>query len=161
MYQYKNIYNFYFIEYRRGMRGALSEKTIEKRIRTVMEKLNERDRHILMLVAIYNSNSLIAKVEEIDVKTVGRRVDIAVSHLVTPANVEYVTGRKLFAHTGKSLSLFPLSTRTLNALRKKSDITTIDDLKKWLSYGYRQIYRLPGVGKWGILEILSLAYTLK
>lgn len=161
MSQYTKIYTQYFMRYRRGIKGELSSKTIDKRVSEVMESLAERDRHMIMLAAIYGSNRRIARAENMEIAVVSSRMSVALNHLITPANVETVTGRKLFTHTGRELKAFALSSRTLNALRRKSDITTIDDLKKWLKHGPYQMFRLPGIGKAGLAELIPLVYTLK
>jgi len=57
MYQYNIIYEVYFKKYRKGMRGALSYKTINNRVRKVLEDLGERDRHLLVLLATYKDRS--------------------------------------------------------------------------------------------------------
>lgn len=161
MYQYRRIYETYYARYRRGIKGKLSDKTIESRIRSVIEGLNERDRHMILLLASYGTVSRVALVEEKDIKKVTQQCEVALNHLITPANVEKVTGRKLFKHEGVSLGAYNLSNRTLNALKRKSNILTDGDLKQWLKHGSYQLFRLPGIGKGGLSELIPLMYKLK
>ena len=161
MYQYNIIYEVCFKKYRKGMRGALSYKTINNRVRKVLEDLGERDRHLLILLATYRSVSRIARMEDMSVKKLNSKLNIALNHLVTPANVTYITGNKMFKHTGKPLTSYNFSTRTLNALRKKSNITTDDDLKAWLKYGDSNLFRLPGCGIVAIRQIIDIMYKLR
>lgn len=160
MHQYNIIYDKYFKKYRRGMKGTLSYKTIQNRVRNVLESLGERDRHLLVLLATYNSSKSIAKIEDMDVKKIDNKINIAINHLITPANVTYITGKKMFKHTGTMLSTMNFDTRTLNALKKKSNIITDDDLKAWLKYGEYQLFRLPGCGKTAIVQIVNRLYEL-
>jgi len=67
----------------------------------------------------------------------------------------------MFKHTGKPLTSYNFSTRTLNALRKKSNITTDDDLKAWLKYGDLNLFRLPGCGIVAIRQIIDIMYKLR
>lgn len=160
MQQYNIIYDKYFKKYRRGMKGALAYKTIQNRVKAVLEKLGERDRHLLVLLATYNSVSRIARIEDMDIKKLESKLLIAVNHLITPANVTYITGKKMFKHTGKNLSSLNFDTRTLNALKKKSNITTDEDLKAWLKYGDYHLFRLPGCGKAAVVQIVNRMYGL-
>lgn len=161
MYQYSKIYDAYFARYRRGIKGKLAKKTIESRIRKVVEKLDERDRHMIMLLSMYGTHRRVSLVEDKPIKKVIQQCDTALNHLITPTNVELVTGRNMFKHEGLSLGAYNLSTRTLNALRKKSHIETDGDLKQWLKYGSYQLFRLPGIGKGGLSELIPLMYKLK
>lgn len=161
MQQYNLLYEKYFKKYRKGMRGELSQKTIQNRIRKTLERLGERDRHLLVLLATYNSVSKIAWMEDMSVKKLKSKLDIAINHLLTPANVTYISGNKMFKHTGNPLTSNQFDTRTLNALRKKSNITTDDDLKAWLSYGEYNIFRLPGCGKATVNQIVNAMYKLR
>ena len=161
MYQYNIIYEVCFKKYRKGMRGTLSYKKINNRVRKVLEDLGERDRHLLVLLATYGSVSRIARMEDMSVKKLNSKLKIALNHLVTPANVTYITGNKMFKHTGKPLTSYNFSTRTLNALRNKSNITTDDDLKAWLKYGDLNLFRLPGCGIAAIRQIIDVMYKLR
>lgn len=161
MYQYRKIYEAYFARYRAKGSKQLKPATIDSRIRKIIEDMNERDRHILMLLGTYRYVDHIAKIEEKSVKKISQQIDIALNHLITPANVMDVCGTSFFKHHGKSLSTYNLSKRTLNALNKKSSIYTDGDLRKWLSYGSYQLFRLPGIGKAGIAELMPLMYILK
>lgn len=160
MQKYIRIYEMYFKRYRVKMRGDLSPKTIQNRVRKVLDKLSERDRHLLIMAATYSSTRNIAKLEDTNLKRLDRRIAVAVNHLITPENVEYVTGKKLFKHKGALLYTLDFDTRTINALKKKSNITTDEDLKAWLRYNDYQLFRLPGCGKVAIVQIVNRLYKL-
>lgn len=162
MLAWTRLYERYFEGIRkRYTKKPLMEKTIIKRMNKVVKCLPEIDRHYLFLYGTYHDLHRVAIMNDVDYAIAKRRVYIALCHLITPRNVQEITGCTLFKHSGKSLKTYSsvLSGRTINAL-KRQDIETIDDLRAWLSQGIIFLYRVPGVGKWGVLEILTLLTKL-
>ena len=160
MKDYTVIYENCFKRFRKGMKRELAKSGYNKRIEFVLSKLNEEDRHILTYYNIGMNIDQIAKSMEINSKRAARKLDTAMKHLITPNNVVYITGKKLFKHEGKSLILYNMDKRYLNAL-DRSGITTDKDLVSWLSFHPYQIFRIPGVGVGGITQILTVVYELK
>ena len=160
MKNYTKIYKDYFKTFRKNMKGDLSESTYSKRIDKILNELAEEDRHILIYYNLGMNVDQISKSIEIDSKRTRKKLNNALKHLITPNNVVYVTGNKMFQHKGKSLTLYDMSTRYINAL-SRSGIDTDNDLITWLSFHPYQILRIPGIGVGGLTEILSVVYELK
>lgn len=162
MLAWTRLYERYFEGIRkRYTKKPLMETTIIKRMKKVIKSLPEIDQHYLYLYGTYGDLHHVATMNDVAYTVATRRVHIALCHLITPRNVQEITGCTLFKHSGKSLKMYStvLSGRTINAL-KRQDIETIDDLRAWLSQGIIFLYRVPGVGKWGVLEILTLLTKL-
>ena len=155
MISYKFLYDNYFSPVRKQYTNRkLSDKTVRSRLDKLIGTMSIQDRHYLDLYDMYHSAHRVAVMTETTQKKAAQRINLAINHLITPANIEYVIMVDLFEHEGEKLSIFDnLSTRTLNAL-KKQDILTDCDLSKWLSFNLTYLYNIPGIGKWGQLEIL-------
>ena len=155
MISYKFLYDNYFSPVRKQYTNRkLSDKTVRSRLDKLIGTMSIQDRHYLELYDMYHSAHRVAVMTETTQKKAAQRINLAINHLITPANIEYVIMVDLFEHEGEKLSIFDnLSTRTLNAL-KKQDILTDCDLSKWLSFNLTYLYNIPGIGKWGQLEIL-------
>lgn len=153
----KYLYDIYFKRIRsKYTKRALSEKTIVKRMHDLLESMNEVDRHYLSLLGMYQSTYRVASMAEVSYKKAAHRISVAVEHMMTPRNVVKVIGINIFDNKGESLGAsLQLSTRTIRAL-SRSGIKTYLDLWKWIDIGLVNIYRVPGVGKWGVIEILHL-----
>lgn len=153
---YNRLYKDYFERLRKKYtRIKIGDKTIGKRVKKVMDRMSERDRHILFLYGLFGRVSHIAKEDCITIKQADSRVNTAVKHLMCPNNVVEITGVKLFGHTGKSLSQYELTTKTIKAL-KKSNIETDDDLIVWYNLGPEFLFRIPGIGQLGVVECLRV-----
>lgn len=152
----ENLYKKVFEPIRRQLnKGSIKLSTACNRLTKITDNMLEQDRHYLALYNTYPRISTIALVEEISVKRASNKLSLALNHLTTPNNVAYVIGGKVFKHEGKELVLTNLfTTRTLRAL-KKSNITTEGDLALWCSLGARFLFCIPGVGKIGVIEILT------
>jgi hypothetical protein len=122
--------------------------------------MSERDRHFLTQYSTYHRADVVARVEEyngskITTKKAQSVISIALNHLMTPNNVATITGVSMFVHSGKYLTNSPhFSTRTLKALKKQNILTT-SDLETWVGLGAPFLFRIPGVGKAGVIEILT------
>lgn len=155
--QTEYIYNRFF----RDIRALFTKRVIsitqaEKRVNKVIENMSESDEHILELLSLYNTSARIAEAEGFTTKQAARKTQAAIRRLVTPINVESVTGLTLFKHNGVQLSKFKyFSKRTLNALNRQN-IWTVEDLTLWLSLGGKYLFRIPGVGQAGVIEILNM-----
>ena len=153
---YNRLYGEYFERLRKKYtRIKIGDKTISKRVKKVMEKMSERDRHILFLYGLFGRVSHVAKEDSISIKQADSRINTAVKHLMCPNNVVEITGVKLFGHTGKSLSQYGLTTKTIKAL-KRSNIETDNDLIVWYNLGPEFLFRIPGIGQLGIVECLRV-----
>lgn len=162
MLAWTKLYKRYFRPIRlRYTKKELKAETIEKRMQQVIDRLPEIDRHYLYLSGMYTDAYRIAIMNDVTHTIAVRRTNIALCHLITPKNVQEIIGCTLFKHEGENLEMYftILSRRTINAL-KRQEIETVDDLRAWLSHGIIFLYRVPGVGKWGVLEILTLLTKL-
>lgn len=153
------LYNMYFLPLRKQLRTRrdLNDDEITERVKTVLdERLNETDRYFLRMYAIYKSYDRLSKATEVDPRRVRRKYNLAVKHLVTPANANLIMfNNRLFKHTGDSLALSNcFTTRTINAL-KAEGIVTSDDLTVWFRMSSTNLFRIPNVGQSGIIEILN------
>lgn len=161
MLSYKYLYDNYFSKVRKEYtKRKLSDRTVHSRMTKLINTMSMQDRHYLELFDKYHTAHRVAVMTETTQKKAASRINLAINHLITPNNIEYVTMVELFDHTGTRLSVFDnLSTRTLNALNKQN-ILTDNDLAKWLSFNLTYLYNIPGIGKWGQMEILKyLEYT--
>lgn len=162
MKKWNNIYDKYFYSIRRKYtNSALKPATVDRRLGKVIDNLPEIDQHYLYMLQSFGRVSRIAIMNDVTLRIATRRTNIAISHLVTPKNVKEVIGCNIFKHDGLALGCYGniLSTRTINAM-KRQGIKTVEDLREWLSFGVIYLYRIPGVGKYGVIEILQLLTKL-
>ena len=155
MISYKFLYDNYFSPVRKQYTNRkLSDKTVRSRLDKLISTMSIQDRHYLELYDMYHSAHRVAIMAETTQKKAAYRINVSLNHLITPTNIKSIIGIELFNHKGTKLSILDnLSTRVLNAL-KKQGILTDCDLSKWLSFNLTYLYNIPGIGKWGQLEIL-------
>lgn len=156
MLKYKYLYQRCISHVRRAYgKKELSEKVVSRRMDKVIDGMSIEDRYYLELFETYHTMQRVAMIAEVTVRKATHRVNVAMNHLINPKNISDITGVVLFKHTGVNLgAINNFSQRTVNAL-KRQDILTDDDLCKWLQLGLVYLYNIPGVGKWGQLEILK------
>lgn len=157
---YMFLYDKYISKFYKRLGITLTKEEIAAAMEEVMDSLSEQDKHILVQYGIYKYVDKVAKMEERTVKWTSRKLDLALDHLLTPANICLGNPDRMFKHAGTSLTMSGLPMRTINALCKMN-ITTFGDLKFWLSFGPYQLYRIPGVGKAGLVWIVAEMYKLE